>query len=76
MQMWRKALEYLNGLNIGLDAVVQQQANYKKSCFKVVWVVWLFLFCGLLFFVLEGRVSVCRLGEYRLECLMCWWVDV
>jgi len=35
IQIWDKALETLKGRNIGLDGVVAQQENYKKSGFKL-----------------------------------------
>lgn len=34
MKIWNKGLKYLDGRNIGLDGVVAQQENYKKSNFK------------------------------------------
>ncbi|MGD8837663.1 MAG: GNAT family N-acetyltransferase [Desulfobacteraceae bacterium] len=34
VQIWNAGLEYLKGLNIGLDGVVAQQENYKRSGFK------------------------------------------
>jgi len=34
-QLWQKALTHLDGCNIGLDGVVDQQDNYKKSGFKL-----------------------------------------
>lgn len=34
-QLWQKALTHLDGCNIGLDGVVDQQENYKKSGFKL-----------------------------------------
>lgn len=34
IQIWNAALQYLEGRNIGLDGVVAQQENYKKSGFK------------------------------------------
>lgn len=34
IQVWNKAIEYLGNQNIGLDGVVAQQENYKKSGFK------------------------------------------
>ena len=33
-ELWKKALEHLPTQNIGLDGVVEQQPNYKKSGFK------------------------------------------
>lgn len=35
IQIWHKALAYLKGRNIGLDGVVAQQENYKKSGFNL-----------------------------------------
>lgn len=37
IQVWNKAIAYLNGQNIGLDGVVAQQENYKKSGFKLAY---------------------------------------
>lgn len=34
-QVWNAALDYLAGCNIGLDGVVEQQANYQKQGFKL-----------------------------------------
>lgn len=34
IQIWNAGLEYLKERNIGLDGVVEQQENYKKSGFK------------------------------------------
>lgn len=36
-QIWNKAIEYLKTQNIGLDGVVTQQENYKKSGFKLAY---------------------------------------
>lgn len=33
IQLWRQAMSYLAGCNIGLDGVVAEQANYQKSGF-------------------------------------------
>ena len=35
IQIWNKALASLRGRNVGLDGVVAQQENYKKSGFKL-----------------------------------------
>ena len=35
--IWNAALQYLAGCNIGLDGVVDQQKNYKKSGFKLAY---------------------------------------
>lgn len=37
IKIWNHALEYLKGRNIGLDGVVSQQENYKKSGFKLAY---------------------------------------
>jgi len=37
MRIWNAGLEYLEGLNIGLDGVVAQQDNYLKSGFKMAY---------------------------------------
>jgi len=35
LQIWNRAIESLSGRNIGLDGVVDQQANYRKSGFNL-----------------------------------------
>jgi len=35
IKIWNQAIKYLDGQNIGLDGVVTQQENYKKSGFKL-----------------------------------------
>lgn len=37
IQVWNKAISHLNTQNIGLDGVVEQQENYKKSGFKLAY---------------------------------------
>jgi ribosomal protein S18 acetylase RimI-like enzyme len=37
IQIWNAALKYLEGRNIGLDGVVAQQDNYKKSGFTLAY---------------------------------------
>ena len=37
IQIWNEGLKYLSGRNIGLDGVVAQQENYKKSGFKLAY---------------------------------------
>lgn len=37
IQVWNKAMSYLKTQNIGLDGVVEQQANYKKSGFELAY---------------------------------------
>lgn len=37
LQIWNAGMEYLTGRNIGLDGVVAQQDNYKKSGFRLAY---------------------------------------
>ena len=37
IQIWNAAMQHLAGRNIGLDGVVEQQANYKKSGFQLAY---------------------------------------
>ena len=37
IQIWNEAIKYLENHNIGLDGVVDQQENYKKSGFKLAY---------------------------------------
>lgn len=37
IQIWNAGLKYLSGRNIGLDGVLSQQNNYKKSGFKLAY---------------------------------------
>ena len=37
MQLWKAAMSYLSGCNIGLDGVAAQQENYQKSGFKLAY---------------------------------------
>ncbi|MBJ7899373.1 MAG: GNAT family N-acetyltransferase [Cyanobacteria bacterium RI_101] len=37
LEIWRRALEYLEGRTIGLDGVVAQQGNYQKSGFQLAY---------------------------------------
>ena len=37
IQIWNAGMKYLNGRNIGLDGVVTQQDNYRKSGFKLAY---------------------------------------
>ncbi|UIP30688.1 GNAT family N-acetyltransferase [Photobacterium sp. TLY01] len=37
MQLWHAALAHLEGCNIGLDGVVEQQDNYQKSGFQLAY---------------------------------------
>ena len=37
IQVWRAGMERLAGRNIGLDGVVAQQGNYRKSGFTLAW---------------------------------------
>ncbi|MCC8392160.1 GNAT family N-acetyltransferase [Paraburkholderia sp. MMS20-SJTR3] len=35
LRLWQHAMDYLGGRNVGLDGVVAQQANYRKSGFQL-----------------------------------------
>ena len=37
LQIWKAGLDYLAGCNVGLDGVVDQQENYKKSGFNLAY---------------------------------------
>ena len=37
IQVWNKAIDYIKTQNIGLDGVVEQQENYKKSGFELAY---------------------------------------
>jgi hypothetical protein len=37
IQIWQAAMEYLGTRNLGLDGVIAQQENYKKSGFKLAY---------------------------------------
>lgn len=37
MQIWNAGIDYLNGRSIGLDGVIDQQNNYKKSGFELAY---------------------------------------
>lgn len=37
MRVWRHGMDYLRGRNVGLDGVVAQQANYRKSGFQLAY---------------------------------------
>lgn len=37
IQIWRAGMARLAGRNVGLDGVVAQQANYRKSGFRLAW---------------------------------------
>jgi len=35
ISLWKNAMDYLEGRNVGLDGVIEQQENYKKSGFQL-----------------------------------------
>ncbi|MFH9614095.1 GNAT family N-acetyltransferase [Streptomyces pratensis] len=37
IQAWRAAMKHLDGRNVGLDGVIDQQDNYRKSGFRTAW---------------------------------------
>jgi GNAT superfamily N-acetyltransferase len=37
LKLWRAAMAYLSGRNVGLDGVLAQQANYRKSGFRLAY---------------------------------------
>ena len=37
LKLWHAAMAYMNGRNIGLDGVLAQQANYRKSGFTLAY---------------------------------------
>lgn len=37
ISLWNTAMQYLQGRNIGLDGVIEQQSNYQKSGFKTAY---------------------------------------
>ncbi|MFI2780914.1 GNAT family N-acetyltransferase [Streptomyces sp. ALB3] len=37
IQTWRAAMKHLDGRNVGLDGVIDQQDNYRKSGFRTAW---------------------------------------
>ncbi|MFE4692722.1 GNAT family N-acetyltransferase [Streptomyces sp. NPDC056749] len=37
IQAWRAAMNHLDGRNVGLDGVIEQQDNYRRSGFRTAW---------------------------------------
>ena len=37
LQLWNAAMAYMGGRNVGLDGVIAQQGNYRKSGFKLAY---------------------------------------
>ena len=35
IQLWKRAMDHIEGRNVGLDGVLEQQQNYKKSGFQL-----------------------------------------
>ncbi|GAA3935268.1 GNAT family N-acetyltransferase [Litoribacillus peritrichatus] len=46
IKIWQAGMDYLHGCNVGLDGVVEQQNNYKKSGFEYAYANIRFQGCG------------------------------
>jgi ribosomal protein S18 acetylase RimI-like enzyme len=62
IQIWNAALKHLEGRNIGLDGVVAQQDNYKKSGFKLA-------YSNIRYEVIGGGKSPYNTGIIKLSAL-------
>ncbi len=86
IQMWNAGLAYLKGRTIGLDGVVAQQANYKKSGFALAYKNIRYQGAGGGYFPTDSEIaplstiSFDEIGAYdqpffpdkRLQFLRCW----